>query len=157
MKSFVLGGLLLFAANVAAAGLESFDFSGNVDEERYKELISEIRCLVCQNQSLADSNAELATDLRVEIYEHMQQGKDDGEIVDFLVSRYGDFVLYSPPIKPSTYLLWYGPFALLLVGLWLLWGNIRQRSGQHEESFSAEEQERLKQLLGDKARREDGQ
>lgn len=129
------------------AGLESFDFSGNVDEQRYKVLISELRCLVCQNQSLADSDAGLANDLRVEVYKLMQQGKSDDEIVDFLVSRYGDFVLYSPPVKPSTWLLWYGPFALLALGLVLLARNVRQRSRQVRTEFSAQEQARLKTLL----------
>jgi cytochrome c-type biogenesis protein CcmH len=132
-----------------AAGLEAFDFSGNVDETRFKSLIVELRCLVCQNQSLADSDAELAHDLRREVYELMEQGKSDQEIVDFLVSRYGDFVLYSPPVKPETWILWYGPFGLLAVGLLVLVYTIRQRKRQPEASFSEQEQQRLKQLLGD--------
>ncbi len=132
----------------AMAGTEMFDFSGNVDEQRYMALIGQLRCLVCQNQSLADSDAELAHDLRVEVYEHMQQGQSDQQVVDFLVSRYGDFVLYNPPVKPSTYLLWYGPFVLLALGLVLLVKNIRQRGRQSEATFSKEEQARLSALLG---------
>jgi cytochrome c-type biogenesis protein CcmH len=132
----------------ALAGTEMFDFSGNVEEQRYMALISQLRCLVCQNQSLADSDAELAHDLRVEVYEHMQQGQSDQQVVDFLVSRYGDFVLYNPPVKPSTYLLWYGPFVLLALGLILLVKNIRQRGRQSEATFSQEEQARLSALLG---------
>jgi len=130
------------------AGLESFDFSGNVEEQRYKDLLAELRCLVCQNQSLVDSDAELAHDLRLEVYELMAQGRDDAQIRDFLVARYGDFVLYEPPIKPSTYLLWAGPFVLLALGLIMLFRTIRQRRQLQESEFSAEEQERLRQLLG---------
>ncbi len=130
------------------AGLESFDFSGNVEEQRYKDLLAELRCLVCQNQSLVDSDAELAHDLRLEVYELMAQGRDDAQIRDFLVARYGDFVLYEPPIKPSTYLLWAGPFVLLALGLMMLFRTIRQRRQLQESEFSAEEQERLRQLLG---------
>jgi len=147
LRAIVFGWLCLQLAP-ALAGTEMFDFSGNVEEQRYMALISQLRCLVCQNQSLADSDAELAHDLRVEVYEHMQQGKSDEEVVDFLVSRYGDFVLYNPPVKPSTYLLWYGPFVLLALGLILLVRNIRQRTRQAQESFSQEEQARIEALLG---------
>lgn len=138
-----------------AAGLESFDFSGNVEEQRYKDLLAELRCLVCQNQSLVDSDAELAHDLRLEVYELMEQGRDDTQIRDFLVARYGDFVLYEPPIKPSTYLLWAGPFVLLALGIMMLIRTIRQRRQLQESQFSAEEQERLRQLLGNNPREQE--
>ena len=82
----------------AAATLESFEFKNAAEEEHFKDLIEEIRCLVCQNQSLADSDADLAHDLRAEVYEMMMSGQGDDEIIDFLVTRYGDFVLYSPPV-----------------------------------------------------------
>lgn len=141
-------GLLCLRLLPAVAGVEMFDFSGNVGEQRYMALISQLRCLVCQNQSLADSDAELAHDLRVEVYEHMQQGQSDQEVIDFLVARYGDFVLYKPPVKPSTYLLWYGPFVLLALGLIVLMKNIRQRGRQSEAAFSQEEQARINALLG---------
>lgn len=147
----MLAGLFLCWSMSVAAGLEEFDFGNGVEENRYKELISELRCLVCQNQSLADSNADLAQDLRVEIYELMDQGQSDEQIVDFLVARYGDFVLYAPPVKPSTYALWYGPFVLLAIGIGLLVRTLRQRRGQSVPHFSAEEHTRLKQLLGDEA------
>jgi len=134
----------------AVAGLEAFDFSGNVDEHRFKALISELRCLVCQNQSLADSDADLAHDLRLEVYEHMQHGESNKQITKFLVSRYGDFVLYNPPVQRSTYLLWYGPFVLLALGLLILLINVRRRGRQSDTGFSPEEQARLDALLGDK-------
>jgi cytochrome c-type biogenesis protein CcmH len=141
-------GLLCLRLLPAVAGVEMFDFSGNVEEQRFMTLISQLRCLVCQNQSLADSDAELAHDLRVEVYEHLQQGQSDQQVIDFLVSRYGDFVLYNPPVKPSTYLLWYGPFVLLALGLLMLVKNIRQRGRQSEKGFSQEEQARIDALLG---------
>ena len=138
------------------AGLEKFDFTGNVEEDRYKELIAEIRCLVCQNQSLADSDAELAHDLRAEVYEMVQAGKSDAEIIDFLVARYGDFVLYKPPVKPSTYLLWFGPFVLLIIaGLLLLRAVRRQESKARQAEISAEDRKRLQDILGEPAQRED--
>jgi cytochrome c-type biogenesis protein CcmH len=146
-----LGALLLAWAGTSLAGLEKFDFTGNVDEDRYKELIAEIRCLVCQNQSLADSDAELAHDLRQEVYDLMNDGQGDAQIVDFMVARYGDFVLYNPPVKPSTYLLWYGPFVLLAIGILFLIKTVRQRTRQTETVFSEQEQARLKAILGDEA------
>ena len=142
--------LLTVSASAIAAGLEAFDFSGNVDEDRYKHLIVELRCLVCQNQSLADSDAGLAHDLRREVWELMDQGQSDAQIAEFLVTRYGDFVLYNPPVKPSTYILWYGPFVLLAIGLLMLVRVLKRRSKQTESGFSAEEQERLRQILGTK-------
>lgn len=153
---FVLLALLAVPGSLVA-GMEEFDFSGNVDEDRFKSFIGEVRCLVCQNQSLADSDAELAHDLREEIYEQMQQGSGDIEIVDFLVSRYGDFVLYNPPVKPSTYLIWYGPFVLLLIGLAVLAFNLRQRGRQQEAEFSEAERARIRALLGEADDKEGGQ
>ncbi|MEA3242258.1 MAG: cytochrome c-type biogenesis protein [Pseudomonadota bacterium] len=147
----LLAALCFAWATAGLAGLEEFDFTGNVDEDHYKELIAEIRCLVCQNQSLADSDAELAQDLRQEVYDLMQQGQDNGQIVDFLVTRYGDFVLYNPPVKPSTYALWYGPFVLLAIGILFLIKTVRQRTRQTETTFSEQEQARLKAILGEEA------
>ena len=147
----LLAALCLAWATTGLAGMEEFDFSGNVDEDRYKELIAEIRCLVCQNQSLADSDAELAHDLRKEVYDLMQTGQDNGQIVDFMVARYGDFVLYNPPVKPSTNLLWYGPIELLAIGILFLIRTVRQRTRQSETGFSDQEQARLKAVLGKEA------
>ncbi|MEP6922052.1 MAG: cytochrome c-type biogenesis protein [bacterium] len=96
-------------------------------EKRLMALSQELRCLVCQNETLADSRADLAEDLRREIREQMKAGKSDKEIVAFLTARYGDFVLYRPRVTPVTYLLWFGPFALLIVGLGLLFRRLKQR------------------------------
>ena len=138
-------------ASGAAAKVEVLQFETPEQEETYNKMIAELRCLVCQNQSLADSDAELAHDLRQEVYDLMQTGQDNGQIVDFMVARYGDFVLYNPPVKPSTYLLWYGPFVLLAIGILFLIKTVRQRTRQSETGFSDQEQARLKAVLGKEA------
>jgi cytochrome c-type biogenesis protein CcmH len=108
-----------FAATPAEVAMES----------RLKKLDEELRCLVCQNQSLADSNAPLAQDLRREVRSLADAGKSDAEIKDFLVARYGDFVLYKPPVKSITWLLWFGPFVLLAGGA-LAWWSVTRRRGR---------------------------
>src|SRR5438309_11908154 len=96
-------------------------------EQRMRALTEQLRCLVCQNETLADSRADLAEDLRKEIREQMKAGKSDQEIIAFLTQRYGDFVLNKPPVKATTYLLWFGPFALLLAGTALLYQSLNHR------------------------------
>src|SRR5476649_610897 len=96
-------------------------------EQRMQALTQQLRCLVCQNETLADSRADLAEDLRKEIREQMKAGKSDQEIIAFLTQRYGDFVLYNPPVKATTYLLWFGPFVLLLAGTLMLYRFLKQR------------------------------
>jgi len=120
-----------------------------VAAKRAVGLSEQLRCLVCQNQSIAESNAELAVDLRRQINEQIAAGKSDGEIVDFMVQRYGDFVLYRPPFKAATVLLWLGPAALLLLGLWTLRRALRQRKRAIEEPpLSEDERARAGRLLG---------
>jgi len=132
---------------VAPAAITPLTFKDQVEEQRYKDLIAELRCLVCQNQSLADSNADLADDLRREVYNKMQQGLSNQEIIDFLVARYSDFVLYRPPLKPTTFMLWFAPFALLALGTAVLVVVIRRRRQAPAAALTAEEQQRVKQLL----------
>ncbi len=134
----------------ATATLESFKFADDAAEQHFKDLISELRCLVCQNQSLADSDAELAHDLRAEVYEMVQDGKSDAEIIEFLVNRYGDFVLYKPPVKPSTYLLWFGPFALMILAGGLLLRAVRKQKRTATAEISAADRKRLDDLLGNR-------
>jgi cytochrome c-type biogenesis protein CcmH len=124
-------------------------------EARLQALAKELRCLVCQNESLADSNADLARDLRREIREMMRQGRSDREVVDFLVARYGDFVLYRPPIKSTTLPLWAGPFVLLAIGLGVLLVVVRRRRLQaHEPPLSEEEARKAETLLAAEEERE---
>jgi cytochrome c-type biogenesis protein CcmH len=133
---------------LATATLESFKFADDAAEQHFKDLIAELRCLVCQNQSLADSDAELAHDLRAEVYEMVQEGKSDEEIIEFLVSRYGDFVLYKPPMKPSTYLLWFGPFALMILAGVLLLRAVQRQKRNASVEISTADRKRLDDLLG---------
>lgn len=119
-------------------------------EKRMIGLAENLRCLVCQNESLASSHADLAEDLRREVREQMQKGLSDQEIIDYLVSRYGDFVLYDPPVKKSTLVLWYGPFALLLLGGGVLIYQLRKRKKQIPEAeLSAEDAQRAAELLNE--------
>ena len=124
-------------------------------EQRLTNLSKELRCLVCQNETLADSQADLAADLRGEIREQIKAGKSDKEIIEFLTARYGQFILYRPRVTPATYLLWFGPFVLLLGGLWVLFTYIRQRRDSvSEEPLSADERRRAEELLASAARKE---
>ena len=127
MKRLLIAILCLLIATGAQARVEVHDFDSPEQEQRYNKLIDELRCLVCQNQNLADSNAELAVDLRRKTYEMVKQDKSEREIADFMVDRYGEFVLYRPPLNSSTLLLWTGPFIILLVGVALLMRTIRRR------------------------------
>lgn len=120
-----------------------------VAEKRLQELSTELRCLVCQNQTIADSNAELAQDLRREIRGMIKEGKSNPEIIDFMVVRYGDFVLYRPPLKGITLLLWGGPLVLLLLGIFALQRYLRQRARRlaADQPLSAAEASRADALL----------
>jgi cytochrome c-type biogenesis protein CcmH len=126
--TFVLASFLGSTAALASSTTEAAIAADPVAEKRLQHLSEELRCLVCQNQNIADSNAELAQDLRREIRGMIQAGKSDKEIIDFMVVRYGDFVLYRPPVKGITLLLWGGPLALLLLGLFILVRYLRQRA-----------------------------
>ena len=117
-------------------------------EKRLQELSKELRCLVCQNETLADSRAGLAEDLRKEIREQMKAGKSDKEIITFLTARYGDFVLYRPRVTPVTYLLWFGPFVLLAVGLVVLYRQLKQRRALITQTpLSPRDRRQIEELL----------
>lgn len=117
-------------------------------EKRVMNLSQELRCLVCQNETLADSRADLAVDLRREIREQMKAGKSDKEIIAFLTARYGDFVLYRPPVRPITYLLWFGPFVLMVIGFGVLYRYLKQRRELiSQQPLSPEERRRAEELL----------
>src|SRR5947207_7974181 len=117
-------------------------------EQRMKALTEQLRCLVCQNETLADSRADLAEGLRQEIREQMKAGKSDQEIVAFLTQRYGDFVLYKPPVKSTTYLLWFGPFVLLFAGTGVLYRYLkRRRELIDDKPLTADERKRAEEIL----------
>src|SRR5215207_5802971 len=142
--------LLCLIPSVAMAQVQDEDRPSDdpVIEQRLAKLSKELRCLQCQNQTLADSPAGLAADLRREIREQMKAGKSDQEIIAFLTQRYGDFILYRPRVTYATYLLWFGPFVLLLAGLYVLFRYIKQRRDSiTEQPLSADEHRRAEQLL----------
>ena len=144
----VLLALLSGAASAKEAAPTAEDV---VVEKRMVAISEELRCLVCQNESLSGSQADLAKDLRREIREQIQDGRSDQEIMDFMVGRYGDFVRYRPPLKGTTLMLWFGPFALLLVGIVVLVVYLRRRSRRVADALpalSAEEQQQVDDLLG---------
>ena len=126
LKTAVL--LLLLLPLALMARIESHEFDDPAQEALYIQLTKELRCLVCQNQNLADSNADLAKDLRDRAYEMVKQGKSYEEITAYMIERYGDFVMYSPPVKKSTYALWLGPFIFLVIALITLFSFLRKRS-----------------------------
>ena len=117
-------------------------------EQRMRALTEQLRCLVCQNETLADSRADLAEDLRKEIREQMKAGKSDREIIAFLTQRYGDFVLYKPPVKATTYLLWFGPFVLLFAGTGVLYRYLKKRRELIDEKpLTDDERQRAEEIL----------
>ena len=117
-------------------------------EKKVNEIAAELRCLVCQNQTIADSHAELAVDLKNQVREMVRQGKTRDDVVDYMVQRYGDFVRYRPPVKPTTYLLWVGPFLLLIGGFILLIMNLKKRRALVTDTpLSEEEHQKLESLL----------
>jgi len=128
----VLLALLLPAlASAQVADPAPLRFQDSHEEQRFHALVTELRCVMCQNQSLADSNAQIAHDLRREVLTLMRQGKSDAQIRDYLVARYGEFVLYKPRVEEKTWLLWFGPALLLLVGGFVVARVVRRHAGEN--------------------------
>jgi cytochrome c-type biogenesis protein CcmH len=144
---FTLIWLLSVNIPLSAATLSEYKFEDAAQTEDFRAIIEEMRCLVCQNESLAGSNAELAVDLRNEIYDMMQAGQTKDDVIQFMVARYGDFVLYNPPMKPSNYPLWFGPLILFLIGAILLLRTLNRKKRSQEATLSDDEQQRLTSLL----------
>lgn len=147
----LLIALLLLQVSVWAVAKEAAPMAMDPAlEKKVNEISSELRCLVCQNQTIADSHAELAIDLKNQVRDMVKAGQTQKQINEYMVTRYGDFVLYRPAVKPTTMLLWAGPFLLLLIGLTVLVINLRKRTAALKEDgdLSADENERLKSLLG---------
>ncbi|MBP8203251.1 MAG: cytochrome c-type biogenesis protein CcmH [Pseudomonas sp.] len=149
-RLFTAAVLGLVLIGTAQAAIDTYEFANETERERYRTLVEELRCPKCQNQNIADSDAPIAMDLRGQIYRMLSEGQTDPQIIDFLVNRYGDFVLYKPPVTARTLLLWYGP-AGLLAGGFVLVGVIlvrrRRKPGTAANGLSADEQQRLAALL----------
>jgi cytochrome c-type biogenesis protein CcmH len=147
LTAAVLGLALLGSAQAA---IDTYEFASEAERERYRNLVEELRCPKCQNQNIADSDAPIAMDLRAQIFRMLEEGQSNEQIIDFLVSRYGDFVLYKPPLTARTLLLWYGPGGLLLGGFVLLGVILLRRRGKQNavaSGLSADERQRLAALL----------
>src|ERR1041385_5328822 len=152
---FVCFVILSLGATVVAWDVRPASGDDPVVEKRLTNLSKELRCLVCQNETLADSQAGLAEDLRREIREQIKAGKTDKEIISFLTQRYGQFILYRPQVTPTTYLLWFGPFFLLISGLLVLFRYIRNyRYTVDEKPLTGEERRRAAELLASDSRKE---
>ena len=148
MKHVALFLILLACFSTAIAKEAPPSAADPALEERLQKLSKELRCLVCQNETLADSRVDLALDLKSQIREQMKAGKTDKEIIGYLTARYGKFILYNPPVDPTTYLLWFGPFVLLLAGLLVLFRYLKQRRELIiEQPLSADERHRAEALL----------
>ncbi|GAW97948.1 MULTISPECIES: cytochrome c-type biogenesis protein [Colwellia] len=155
MRIFSLVILLLtlaFSVNQAQASpVDTYEFRDEVTKIRFQALTKELRCPKCQNQNLAGSNSPIAADLRKELYELLQQGKADSEIVNFMVERYGEFVLYRPRVSALTYILWFGPALLILLGIIVVIVVVRRKPVAKEVLvLTAEQEDKLKNLLNDK-------
>lgn len=137
MRARVLASVLLLLAAGQAVALEP------AEQRRYQNLVEQLRCAVCQNQSIAESNADLAQDLREQVRMQIEAGRSDQEILDYMAARYGDFVLYKPPLKAKTLLLWTGPFILLLAALVFVWRLTRRQSAPPSEPDA----DKLRRLL----------
>ena len=149
MRVLALLVAVVVVGNIAHAKtvFEPRGFSSPEHEERYRTLIDELRCLVCQNQTIAESNADLASDLRREVHRMVEEGRSTDEVTGFMVARYGDFVLYRPPLRTGTILLWVGPFVLAAVGLAVLAVHLKRRRGARAIPIDPTERERLRSII----------
>jgi cytochrome c-type biogenesis protein CcmH len=126
-RSFILAIFIMLLSSYATAN-SLYPLETRKQEAQFSHLLKELRCLVCQNQDLADSSAGLAEDLRNQVYLMIKEGKSDDEIINYLTARYGDFILFKPPVKALTALLWYGPGLFLLLGLFIFWRTCLKRT-----------------------------
>ncbi|EFE10118.1 cytochrome c-type biogenesis protein CcmH [Citrobacter youngae] len=132
---FLLGVLMLIISGSALATIDVMQFKDEAQEQQFRQLTEQLRCPKCQNNSIADSNSMIATDLRQKVYELMQEGKSQKEIVDYMVARYGNFVTYDPPLTPLTVLLWVMPVVAIVLGGWVIFARTRRRVRVKQEEF----------------------
>ncbi len=148
---FIVFCFVMMLNTVNASPVETFVFKDDVTKVRFQVLSKELRCPKCQNQNLADSNSPISVDLRRELYGLLQEGKADSEIINFMVERYGEFVLYRPRVSSITYILWFGPALLMFIGLIVVIMIVRRKPEKEEElTLTLEQKEKLKQVLKDK-------
>ena len=137
---------MLFSISLWAA-IDSYKFDSVAQEEQYRDLTASLRCPKCQNNSIGDSNAMIAADMRLKVYELMKQGQSRQQIIDYMVARYGNFVTYEPPVTPSTLILWVGPALFVVLGGLMIILRSRQRNSRSESELDESEQQRLDAIL----------
>ncbi|WP_440996642.1 cytochrome c-type biogenesis protein [Arhodomonas sp. SL1] len=156
MRWLLLAAALAWATVAGAAGTV-YEFESEEQRAQYTQLINHLRCLVCQGQSIAESNADLAKDMRAKVQELVREGRGEEGVIEYMTARYGDFVLYRPPVDQRTWLLWFGPFALIAVAVFALLFAIRRVRGRRPEpALSAEEHRRAERLLREDGHRDTG-
>ena len=148
-KIALLSITVLMLSFQVQARFETHDFANEQMEKNYNVLVQELRCLVCQNQNLSDSNAELAQDMRLLVYKKLSEGLSKDEIVDFMVVRYGDFVMYRPPVKKSTFLLWFGPLIFFVVAGLVVLSYMRRQKKEVGVVVDEQQQKKAQSLLDD--------
>lgn len=155
MKRFILSIIASFALVFSVqSAIEVYEFDNPQQEQQFKELSNTLRCPKCQNNTIADSNAALAQDLRNKVYEMTKQGKSEQDIVDYMIARYGNFVTYNPPLTLATSILWLGPLSVVFLGFGFIVLRSKRRkasTAQSDEVWDAEKEERLNQLLAEDA------
>ncbi len=127
MKFFIIVLLIILSCNIFASPTDMYTFQNISQQQQFQGLVQQLRCLVCQNENLADSNATLANDLRKQVYTMVTQGKSNQYIISYLTDRYGQFILFKPRVEPITYVLWFAPFLLIAIGFWVLIKKIRKQ------------------------------
>lgn len=153
MKALWALGLML--AFQASAAIDTYQFKSEQQEQQFRDITAQLRCPKCQNNSIADSNAMIAADMRLKVYELQQQGQSRQQIIDYMVARYGNFVTYQPPLTPATLILWVLPALFIFGGGVVIVRRTRKRSGEQENGLDAAQQARLNQLLNPKGRGND--
>lgn len=152
MTKWMMGAIAtLFLSFSALASIQVYEFEDLKQEQQFKELGHTLRCPKCQNNTISDSNAELAQDLRQKVYEMTKEGKSKQEIVDYMIARYGNFVTYNPPLTPATAILWVGPFAVIVLGVFLMVMRSRRKPAKavEKQDWDEDKEARLKALLDD--------
>ncbi|CAX60675.1 cytochrome c-type biogenesis protein [Erwinia billingiae] len=145
MKGIVLILVLFLSGSVLADNIDTYKFSSVDQEQQYRHLTESLRCPKCQNNSIADSNAMIASDMRLKVYELLQNGQTPDQVKQYMVARYGNFVTYEPPVMPSTLILWAGPALFVIIGAMVI--VLRSKKRRPDDEMDAEQQQRLNALL----------
>ncbi|ABM04719.1 cytochrome C biogenesis protein [Psychromonas ingrahamii 37] len=141
--------LMFFFSPLAFSATDLFEFDNAQQEQTFHDLTKQLRCPKCQNQNIADSNAELAEDLRNKTYELVKEGKNEEQVIAYMVARYGNFIRYDPPMTPATIFLWLGPLLFILVGFYFIYALVKRQKKQAPQ-LDPDEEQRLQKILGDK-------